>query len=141
MANLATRRMIHRQAMLSRGRQIRRHWRISWNATFIRAKEKAKRKAKLEQRKAEEPNHQSYGSYRKILKKTYESKSKSDFHVAFDMSFGDLMNQRDRGKCLKQVMHCYSLNRRFDTPLNLHMTSFDGVMKEEMGQRHQGYQQ
>jgi len=105
-----------------------------------RALEKAKRKAKIEQRKAQDPNLPSYTSSRKSIKKTYEDKSKSSIQVVFDMSFGDLMNQKDRGKCLKQVLHCYSLNRRLDHPLNLHLTSFDGVMKEEMGQRHKGYE-
>ena len=56
------------------------------------------------------------------------------------MGFGNYMNQRDRGKCLKQLMHCYSLNRRFDHPMNLHVTNFHGVMKKEMSQRHQGYE-
>ena len=56
------------------------------------------------------------------------------------MGFGDKMNQRDRGKCLKQLLHCYSLNRRFDHPMNLHLTNFNGIMKEEMDQRYQGYE-
>jgi hypothetical protein len=27
--------------------------------------------------------------------------------VVLDMSFDDLMSDRDLGKCLKQLMHCY----------------------------------
>jgi hypothetical protein len=28
-------------------------------------------------------------------------------NVVIDMSFDDLMHDRDLGKCLKQLMHCY----------------------------------
>ena len=104
-----------------------------------RAKEKAKRKAKVEKRKAEDPDiNLSYSESRKRLKKSLGEKTPCGRQVAFDMSFGHLMNQRDRGKCLKQIMHCYSLNRRLQHPFTLHATSFNGVMKEEMG-KHSGY--
>ena len=105
-----------------------------------RAKEKARRKEKIAKYKAEHPDSGTYYSSRKRVKKSYESTAKSDVHVAFDMSFGDLMNQRDRGKCLKQLLHCYSINRRLSAPLQLHMTSFGGVMKSEMAERHQGFE-
>ena len=104
-----------------------------------RAKEKAKRKAKIEKRKAENPDiNLSYSESRKRLKKSLGEKTPCGRQVVFDMSFGHLMNQRDRGKCLKQVMHCYSINRRLHHPFNLYATSFDGVMKEEMS-KHSGY--
>ena len=104
-----------------------------------RAKEKAKRKAKLEKRKAENPDiNLSYSESRKRLKKSLDEKTPCERQIAFDMSFGHLMNQRDRGKCLKQVMHCYSINRRLSHPFTLYATSFDGVMKEEMS-KHSGY--
>ncbi len=101
--------------------------------------EKAKRKAKVEAMKAENPDLPSYSSARKRIKKSYEEKPKSQIHIAFDMSFGDKMNQKDRGKCLKQLLHCYSINRRLDHPFNLHFTNFHGVLKDEMS-RHQGFE-
>lgn len=104
-----------------------------------REKEKLKRKSKIEKRKQENPNLPSYSASRKILKKSASEKEKSQVHVVFDFSFGQLMNQRDRGKCLKQLLRCYSMNRRFDHPLNLHISSFGGQMKEEMS-RHDGYE-
>lgn len=105
-----------------------------------RAQEKAKRKAKVEKRKAEEPDLPSYSSSRKQAKKSYEEKVKSDIHIAFDMGLGDKMNQRDRGKCLKQLLNCYSINRRLKLPLNLHLTKFDGILKQDLTERYQGHE-
>jgi len=104
-----------------------------------KALEKEKRKAKLAKRKAEEPDRPTYSESRKRINNSYVKKEKSPINVVFDMGFGDKMNQRDRGKCLKQILHCYSLNRRFDHPMNLHVTNFNGVMKEEMS-RNNGYE-
>ena len=60
--------------------------------------------------------------------------------VVIDMGFEHLMNQRDLGKCLKQLMHCYSINRRLENPLQFHITSFIGErLKNEMS-RHHGYE-
>ena len=68
------------------------------------------------------------------------SESSCKVKIVIDMSFENLMNQRDLGKCLKQLMHCYSINRRLQNPLQLHITSFESQrLKEEMN-RHQGYQ-
>ena len=52
--------------------------------------------------------------------------------VVFDMQFSELMTQRDLGKCLKQIMKCYSFNRRLENQLQLYMTSFEGVVKTEL---------
>ncbi len=105
-----------------------------------RAQQRAKRKAKMEQKRAD-PNFDgmSYYASRKRIKKSAEEKVKSDVHVVFDMSFDHLMNQKDRGKCLKQLLRCYSINRRISSPLQVHVTSFSGRVEEEMG-RHDGYQ-
>ena len=60
--------------------------------------------------------------------------------VVIDMAFENLMNQKDLGKCLKQLLHCYSINRRLSQPLQFHISSFDGErLKNEM-ERHQGYE-
>lgn len=104
-----------------------------------RAKEKAKRKEKMAKRKLEHDYDASYSESRKRLKKSQAEKTSCGIKVAFDMSFDHLMNQRDRGKCLKQLMHCYSINRRLPKPLILHATSFMGRVEEEMG-RHDGFQ-
>jgi len=58
--------------------------------------------------------------------------------VVFDMQFGNLMHQRDLGKCLKQILRSYSNNRRLQAPLQMYMTSLEGVVLEEMS-KHDGY--
>ena len=105
-----------------------------------KAKEKAKRKAKMEQKRASaDYDGESYYASRKRLKKTASEKTKSNVHIVFDMSFDHLMNQKDRGKCLKQLLRCYSMNRRLSHPMHMHVTSFGGRVKEEMG-RHDGFE-
>lgn len=126
---------------LSKRAQKKLKKRQEWLSTKKERKtlEKEKRKEKIAKRKAENPDLESYSTSRKRIKFSYEQKTKSDIHVVFDMNFGDKMNQRDRGKCLKQLLHCYSLNRRLDAPLNLHLSNFQGVMKDEMEERYQGF--
>jgi len=104
-----------------------------------KVEEKAKRREKIAKRKAEEPDLPTYSESRKRINNSYKRKEKSPVNIVFDMGFGDKMNQKDRGKCLKQILHCYSINRRLDHPMILHITNFDGVMKEEMS-RHNGYE-
>lgn len=131
------------EKILSKRAQKKQQKRQDWldGRKERRAEEKARRKAKIAKRKAEDVDNAlpSYIESRKRIKKAYESTEKSDIHVAFDLSFGSLMNQRDRGKCLKQLLNCYSINRRLKSPLNMCFTSFEGVMKNEMAERHQGY--
>ena len=68
------------------------------------------------------------------------SESLCKITVVIDMAFENLMNQKDLGKCLKQLLHCYSINRRLSQPLQFHISSFDGErLKKEM-ERHQGYE-
>uniref|UniRef100_A0A1B6L5S2 tRNA (guanine(9)-N(1))-methyltransferase n=1 Tax=Graphocephala atropunctata TaxID=36148 RepID=A0A1B6L5S2_9HEMI len=47
--------------------------------------------------------------------------------------------EKDMGKCLKQLSHCYCINRRAENPLQLYVTNFCGKSKEEMA-RSTGYQ-
>ena len=104
-----------------------------------RQKEKEKRKAKIAKRKLENPDLPSYSESRKVLKKSINAKEYSKVHIIFDFGFSKFMSQRDRGKCLKQLLRCYSMNRRYEHPMNIHITSFEGLMKDEMS-RHNGYE-
>ena len=117
---------------------FKKHFRLD-SRNERRLKEKEKRKEKVAKRKLDNPDLPSYSESRKVLKKSINAKEYSKVHLIFDFGFGKLMNQRDRGKCLKQLLRCYSLNRRYEHPLNIHITSFEGVMKEEMS-RHNGYE-
>jgi len=102
-----------------------------------RAAEKAKKKAKIARLREESKISGTYTEFRKRVKK--DVKTKCDIKVAFDMSLGYHMNQRDAGKTVKQVLRSYSHNRRLDNPLHLYMTGLTGQCEEEMG-RHNGYQ-
>jgi tRNA (guanine9-N1)-methyltransferase len=42
--------------------------------------------------------------------------------VVIDMSFDDLMTEKDKGKAYKQIIHCYSINRRLENPMQFHVT-------------------
>ena len=91
-----------------------------------RAKEKEKRKRKMEERRKEGSFEESRSVSRKALKHNSMAASTCKVGVVFDLQFEALMNQRDLGKTLKQVMKCYSLNRRMENPMQLYMTSFSG---------------
>lgn len=88
--------------------------------------------------------------------------------VCIDLDFDDLMNPRvrkqnmlhvtwicnisfslgyvlltcyafqDLGKCVKQMMRCYTLNRRTENPMQLYFTSFNGKSEQEMS-KNNGY--
>ena len=104
-----------------------------------RAKEKEKRKRKMEERKKDGTFEESRNTSRKRLKECKMSDSSCKVGVVFDLQFESLMNQRDLGKTLKQIMKCYSFNRRIENPLQLYMTSFQGRVKEDMS-KNQGFE-
>ncbi|XP_043243913.1 tRNA methyltransferase 10 homolog A-like [Amphibalanus amphitrite] len=58
--------------------------------------------------------------------------SGSGVQVVIDLSFDDLMTERDLGKCLKQVQRCYAANRRAARPVQFLLTSMDGESRRLM---------
>ena len=48
-----------------------------------------------------------FSARRKRLKNSKMEFSSCKVNVVLDMSFDDLMSDRDLGKCMKQLMHCY----------------------------------
>ena len=87
--------------------------RAEWLATKSerRAKEKEKRRLKRERKTRENDYEMSYSASRKRLKEVTMASSACKVGVVVDMSFDHLMHQRDLGKCCKQLLHCYSINR------------------------------
>lgn len=59
--------------------------------------------------------------------------------VTIDMSFDELMIDKDIAKLIKQILRCYTLNRRAIAPLQFSLTSFDGKSQKEMC-KHNGYE-
>lgn len=101
-----------------------------------RAYEKAKAKAR--RKEAREANI-DLGPNRKALKKMKLEKSKSTTGIIIDLSFDNLMIEKDRFKVIKQILRCYSINRRSDKPLKFHITSFGEKSKTDIS-RHNGYE-
>lgn len=101
-----------------------------------RAYEKAKAKAR--RREAREANI-DLGPNRKTLKKMKLEKPKSNTGIIIDLSFDNLMIEKDRYKVIKQILRCYSINRRSDKPLKFHITSFGEKSKTDIS-RHNGYE-
>ena len=97
-----------------------------------RAKEREKRKLKMAALKLTKDFDETRTSSRKSLKHNKMSDSSCKVGVVFDMQFGDLMTQRDLGKCLKQIGKCYSFNRRMTNQLQLYMTSLSGSVEAEL---------
>ncbi|XP_026329365.1 tRNA methyltransferase 10 homolog A [Hyposmocoma kahamanoa] len=101
-----------------------------------RAHEKAR--AKERRREAREANI-DLGPNRKALKKMKLEKPKSTTGIIIDLSFDNLMIEKDRFKVIKQILRCYSINRRSDKPLKFHITSFGEKSKTDIS-RHNGYE-
>uniref|UniRef100_A0A2S2P6U2 tRNA (guanine(9)-N(1))-methyltransferase n=1 Tax=Schizaphis graminum TaxID=13262 RepID=A0A2S2P6U2_SCHGA len=57
--------------------------------------------------------------------------------IVLDMSYDNLMSDKDLCKCSNQILRCYSLNRRMDNPMQLHICSYEGKIKEIMA-KHNG---
>lgn len=101
-----------------------------------RAKEKAR--AKERRREAREANI-DLGPNRKVLKKMKLERPKKNIGIIIDLSFDHLMMEKDRFKVIKQILRCYSINRRSSTPLQFHITSFGEQAKNDIS-RHNGYE-
>ncbi|XP_055615562.1 tRNA methyltransferase 10 homolog A [Toxorhynchites rutilus septentrionalis] len=111
----------------------------------IKKKEKRlKEKEKLKQRKLEAiaaglPTRN--GPSRKELKRNKIDYSKSDISVVVDLSFDNMMIDKDVAKCVKQLLRIYTMNRRSERPIPLHFTGIrEGGSVEMHLKRNDGYQ-
>lgn len=59
--------------------------------------------------------------------------------VTIDMSFDELMINKDVAKLTKQILRCYTLNRRAIAPVQFSLSGFSGKSKQEM-EKHNGYE-
>ncbi|CAD0196754.1 unnamed protein product [Chrysodeixis includens] len=101
-----------------------------------RAFEKAKAKAR---RKEAQEENISLGPSRKALKRMKLERPKRSTSLVIDLSFDHLMIEKDRFKVIKQILRCYSVNRRSENPVQFHLTSLGERTKSEMS-RHNGYE-
>ncbi|KAI4496879.1 hypothetical protein M0804_000689 [Polistes exclamans] len=107
--------------------------------------EKKIEKRRLERAKAREKrafaraNNIDLGPSRKALKRSTMAESSCKLTVTIDLSFDNLMIDKDIAKLIKQILRCYTLNRRAIAPLQFSLTSFNGKSKKEM-EKHNGYE-
>ncbi|XP_046736443.1 tRNA methyltransferase 10 homolog A [Diprion similis] len=97
-------------------------------------------RAKAKKRRAiARANNIDLGPSRKALKKSTMADSSCKLTVTIDLSFDELMIDKDIAKLIKQILRCYTLNRRASAPMQFSLTSFDGKSKQEMA-KHNGYE-
>lgn len=101
-----------------------------------RLKERQKAREKRAYARA---NNIDLGPSRKALKRSTMADSSCKIEVTIDMSFDDLMIDKDIAKLTKQILRCYTLNRRALAPMQFSLTSFNGASRTHM-QKHNGYQ-
>ncbi|XP_053983148.1 tRNA methyltransferase 10 homolog A isoform X4 [Hylaeus volcanicus] len=100
----------------------------------LKEREKARRK-----RAFARANNIDLGPSRKALKRSTMADSSCKVGVTIDMSFDDLMIDKDIAKLTKQILRCYTLNRRAVAPMQFSLTRFDGKSRSHM-QKHNGYE-
>ncbi|GAB1868517.1 tRNA (guanine(9)-N(1))-methyltransferase [Camponotus japonicus] len=84
-------------------------------------------------------NNLSLGPSRKLLKKSTMAISPCKLMVTIDLSFDELMIDKDIAKLTKQILRCYTLNRRAIAPMQFSLTSFTGRSRADM-EKHNGYE-
>ncbi|XP_053626083.1 tRNA methyltransferase 10 homolog A isoform X2 [Plodia interpunctella] len=117
-----------------------RKWlkKVKWENRKVEKRSREKAREKERRKQAREANIDC-GPSRKALKKMKLERAKLNIGVIVDLSFDDLMIEKDRYKVIKQILRCYSLNRRSSTPLQFYITSFCGKSKNDIS-RHNGYE-
>ncbi|CAD6208238.1 GSCOCG00003244001-RA-CDS [Cotesia congregata] len=101
-----------------------------------RLKERLKAKEKRAFARAHNIN---LGPSRKSLKKCTMENSSCKLTITIDMGFDDLMIEKDIAKLIKQILRCYTLNRRAPAPIQFSLTNFNNKSKEQM-EKHNGYE-
>ncbi|XP_072763244.1 tRNA methyltransferase 10 homolog A isoform X2 [Anoplolepis gracilipes] len=101
-----------------------------------RLRERAKAREKRAYARA---NNLSLGPSRKFLKKSTMAISPCKLMVTIDLSFDELMIEKDIAKLTKQILRCYTLNRRATAPMQFSLTSFTGRSRADM-EKHNGYE-
>lgn len=117
-----------------------RKWvkKIKWENR--KSEKRAREKVKAKQRRIEaKVLNIDIGPSRKALKRRKLECTESKVGVIIDLSFDNLMKEKDRFKVIKQILRCYSINRRSTSPLQFHITSFGERTKSEIS-RHNGYE-
>lgn len=121
-------------------KNMMRKWlrKVKWENGKAEKRRKEKAQAKERRRKAREANIE-LGPSRKALKKMKMETPMSTIGIIIDLSFEDLMIEKDRYKVIKQILRSYSINRRSKKPVRLHITSLGEKTRGDLS-RHNGYE-
>lgn len=98
--------------------------RIEW----LKHKPERKAQQKEKRKRKKEATKETADVKRSKITKMEESSCK--IRVAIDLSLDKLMTEKERGKSLKQLQRCYSLNRRACNPVRLYLTGIAGSFKQ-----------
>ncbi|XP_027853931.2 tRNA methyltransferase 10 homolog A [Aphis gossypii] len=102
-----------------------------------KAKRKELNKEKKEEKKKWKAQMRESGVEVPKVKTNKMADSTCKQRIVLDMSFDDLMSDKDLCKCSNQILRCYGLNRRMDNPMQLYICSYEGKIRETMA-KHNG---
>jgi len=94
-------------------------------------------KEKKEERKKWKAQMRKSGVEIQKTKTTKMAQSTCKQRVVLDMSYDDMMSNKDLCKCSSQILRCYGVNRRMENPMQLYFCSYEGKIKETMA-KHNG---
>ena len=100
---------------------------------------KLKRKEEWEKKKQEKKNDKKNKKRSKKAKCLYtldrakwESQKSQGLKVVIDCEFESLLTEKEKTSLRQQIMYCYALNKRSDTPLNMTVTGLSQSFESEI---------
>ncbi|KAI9233851.1 MAG: guanine-1-methyltransferase-domain-containing protein [Podila humilis] len=119
----ATKKLLRQQQFLERRPQMRQQEKLK-----RKQKEKERREAIESGKIAPPPKRQKLDQIQ------------SGITIGIDMSFDDLMLEKEVKSMVDQIKRCYSYNRTCEKIVHIALTSFTGKSKEEFTKRANGYE-
>ncbi|XP_008317226.1 tRNA methyltransferase 10 homolog A [Cynoglossus semilaevis] len=104
---------------------------------------KQRRKERKQQRRLQRQNRddeeQLEGDAQNPKKRLRREVTPSPLRLVVDCSFDSLMLMKDVRKLHKQIQRCYAENRRALHPVQFHLTSLGGQLKQSLDERDKGW--
>lgn len=103
-------------------------------------RKKKREKLKLKKALEKEKGIKSTKPSRRQLSRNKIQLDKADVSIVIDLSFDDLMNEKDMTSCASQLMRVYTANRRAKVPIPIHFTSLkEGSIMQQKLMRNDGF--